>query len=91
MPVVTADRRLVNQNMIKDFKNSIRSVFKLYGLFTLMSHNVHFIYKKIFRELSGGYRNNNPPDEYYRQQNSRPPIETILASVSLPESTYEVN
>ena len=40
--------------------------------------------------MSGGYRNNNPPEEYFKAQNTRPPIEALLASVSLPEDTYEV-
>ena len=44
-----------------------------------------------FRKLieSGGYRNNNPPDEYFLGAHQIP-VQQQIASTSYPEKTYEV-
>ncbi|CAG5102131.1 Oidioi.mRNA.OKI2018_I69.chr1.g156.t1.cds [Oikopleura dioica] len=56
-------------------------------------------FKKATRQLSGGWRNNNPPMDFYQNlsqressyfgNENRPPVSTLLATASYPELSYQ--
>ncbi|CBY06695.1 unnamed protein product [Oikopleura dioica] len=56
-------------------------------------------FKKATRQLSGGWRNNNPPMDFYQNSSqrevsffgndNRPPVTTLLATASYPELSYQ--